>query len=158
MFDTPARPAPLRIEIEAPADGAAVEALVLAAFGPGRFAKTAERLREQARIAAGFVAREDEQIIGSVRLWAISIGGEPALFLGPIAVSGSSRRAGLGGDLVQACIDHAGDAGILLVGDLPYFGRFGFRSAPDVRLSGPVDQQRVLWRGEGEAAGVVLPG
>ena len=157
MFDAPARPAPLRIEIEAPADAAAVEGLVLAAFGPGRFAKTAERLRERARIAAGFVAREDGQIIGSVRLWAITLDGAPALFLGPIAVSAASRRAGLGADLVQACVDHAGDVGILLVGDLPYFGRFGFRPAPDVRLCGPVDQGRVLWRGAGEATGTVLP-
>ncbi|WP_292030615.1 GNAT family N-acetyltransferase [Brevundimonas sp. UBA2416] len=157
MFDAPARPAPLRIEIEAPGDAAAVEALVLAAFGPGRFAKTAERLRERARIAAGFVARENGQVIGSVRLWAITIDGQPALFLGPIAVSAASRRAGLGADLVQACVDHAGDAGILLVGDLPWFGRFGFRPAPDARLNGPVDQRRVLWRGDGEAAGAVRP-
>lgn len=155
MFDAPARPAPLRIETEAPADAAAVEALVLAAFGPGRFAKTAERLRERARVAAGFVVREDGAIIGSVRLWAIEIGERPALFLGPIAVSVASRRAGLGADLVRACVDHAGDAGILLVGDLPYFGRFGFGPAPDVRLAGPVDQRRVLWRGEGAAAGTV---
>ncbi len=157
MFDAPARPAPLRIEIEVPADAAAVEALVLAAFGPGRFAKTAERLRERARVAAGFVAREDGRVIGSVRLWAISVGGEPALFLGPIAVAADSRRAGLGADLVQACVDRAGEAGILLVGDLPYFGRFGFRPAPEVRLSGPVDPRRVLWRGAGEAAGLVQP-
>ena len=157
MFDAPARPAPLRIEIEAPADAAAVEALVLVAFGPGRFAKTAERLRERARIAAGFVARENGTIIGSVRLWAITIDGQPALFLGPIAVSAANRRAGLGADLVQACVDHAGDSGILLVGDLPWFGRFGFRPAPDARLNGPVDQRRVLWRGDGEAAGVVRP-
>ena len=156
MFDAPARPAPLRIEIEAPADAAAVEGLVLAAFGPGRFAKSAERLRERARIAAGFVAREDGKVIGSVRLWAITVGGEPALFLGPIAVSADSRRAGLGADLVQACVDHAGDVGILLVGDLPYFGRFGFQPAPDARLNGPVDQRRVLWRGKGEAKGPVV--
>ena len=156
MFDAPARPAPLRIEVEAPADAAAVEGLVLTAFGPGRFAKTAERLRERARIAAGFVAREDGTVIGSVRLWAITVGGEPALFLGPIAVSADSRRAGLGADLVQACVDHAGDVGILLVGDLPYFGRFGFQPAPDARLNGPVDQRRVLWRGEGEAKGLVV--
>lgn len=157
MFDAPARPAPLRIEIETPGDAAAVEALVLAAFGPGRFAKTAERLRERARIAAGFVARDGEMVIGSVRLWAITVGGEAALFLGPIAVAADSRRAGLGADLVQACLDHAGAAGVLLVGDLPYFGRFGFRPAPDARLAGPVDQDRVLWRGEGEAVGLVLP-
>ena len=161
MFDAPARPAPQdapwRIEIEAPADAAAVEALVLAAFGPGRYAKTAERLRERARIAAGFVAREDGRVIGSVRLWSITVGGEPALFLGPIAVRADSRRAGLGADLVQACVDHAGATGLLLVGDLPYFGRFGFRPAPGAWLSGPVDTDRVLWRGEGEANGRVQP-
>jgi predicted N-acetyltransferase YhbS len=161
MFDAPARPVPQdadgRIEIEAPADAAAVDRLVLAAFGPGRFAKTAERLREGAGVAAGFVARDGDGVIGSVRLWAVTVGGEPALFLGPIAVSAASRRAGLGADLVQACIDHAGDTGILLVGDLPYFSRFGFRPAPDVRLTGPVDQRRVLWLGAGEAAGVVRP-
>lgn len=155
MFDAPATPAPLRIETESPADAAAVEALVLAAFGPGRFAKTAERLRERARIAAGFVTREDGRIVGSVRLWSITVGGEAALFLGPIAVAADCRRAGLGADLVQACVDHAGGVGILLVGDLPYFGRFGFRPAPEVRLSGPVDQRRVLWRGEGDPAGLV---
>jgi predicted N-acetyltransferase YhbS len=155
MFDAPATPAPLRIESEGPGDAAAVEALVLAAFGPGRFAKTAERLRERARIAAGFVTREDGRIVGSVRLWSITVGSEAALFLGPIAVAADCRRAGLGADLVQACVDHAGGVGILLVGDLPYFGRFGFRPAPEVRLSGPVDQRRVLWRGEGDPAGLV---
>jgi len=161
MFDALPRPArqdvPWRIEIEAAADAAAVEALVLAAFGPGRFAKTAERLRERARIAAGFVAREDGRVIGSVRLWAIMVGEEPALFLGPIAVASDCRRAGLGADLVQACGEHAGPQGVLLVGDLPYFGRFGFRPAPGVRLAGPVDRSRVLWRGEDEPAGLVRP-
>jgi len=157
MFDALARPAPLRIEIEVPADAAAVEVLVLAAFGPGRFTKTAERLRERARIAAAFVAREDGKVIGSVRLWAITVGGAPALFLGPIAVLVDCRRAGLGADLVQACIDQAGETGILLVGDLPYFGRFGFRPVPGVRLPGPVDQRRVLWRGENELDGAVCP-
>lgn len=157
MSDASAKPATVRIERELPADAAAVEAVVLAAFGPGRFAKTAERLRERARIAAGFVVREDGRIVGSVRLWAITIGGVPALFLGPIAVNSDSRRAGLGADLVQACVDHAGSRGVLLVGDGPYFGRFGFRPAPEVRLIGPVDQGRVLWRGDRDPAGAVLP-
>ena len=78
MFDALPKPAPhdmpVRIEIETPADAAAVEALVLAAFGPGRFAKTAERLRERAGVAAAFVAREDGKVIGSVRLWRIAVG------------------------------------------------------------------------------------
>lgn len=157
MSDAAIMPAPLRIEIETPADAAAVEAVVLSAFGPGRFAKSAERLRERARIAVGFVAREEGRIVGSVRLWAITVDGAPALFLGPIAVAADCRRAGLGAELVQACVDHAGTTGILLVGDLPYFGRFGFRPAPEVRLAGPVDPQRVLWRGEADAGVAVLP-
>ncbi len=141
--------APLRITLEQPSDRAAVEALVLAAFGPGRFAKTAERLRERARLVTGFVAREDDQLIGSVRLWAIMIGETPALFLGPIAVDPASRRGGLGADLVTACIDAAratNAAGVLLVGDAPYFSRFGFEPAPDLCLPGPTDPRRVMWR------------
>lgn len=147
----------VRIDAETPADAASVEALVMAAFGPGRYAKTAERIREQASIAAGFVAREDGRVIGAVRLWAITVGDRPALFLGPITVSADSRKGGLGADLVQACIDHAGQAGILLVGDAPYFGRFGFRHAPEVELQGPVDRRRVLWLGADEPSGIVRP-
>ncbi|RZJ26640.1 MAG: N-acetyltransferase [Brevundimonas sp.] len=147
----------VRIDAETPADAASVEALVMAAFGPGRYAKTAERIREHAAVAAGFVAREDGRVIGAVRLWSILIGERPALFLGPITVSADSRKSGLGADLVQACIDHAGDTGILLVGDAPYFTRFGFRPAPEARLQGPVDPRRVLWRGDGEPVGIVRP-
>lgn len=142
-----------RIEPETVADAPAVEALVLAAFGPGRFAKTAERLREGAGArAVGFVAREGdaEAIVGSVRLWPVTVKNTPALFLGPIAVDADSRRAGLGADLVRACLDHAASAGVggvLLVGDPAYFGRFGFVGAPGVRLPGPVDPRRVMWLG-----------
>lgn len=159
MSATPAMSPVPRIDAETVADAAAVDALVLAAFGPGRFAKTAERLRETASVAIGFVARDGVTLLGSVRLWSITVGGEPALFLGPIAVAADNRRAGLGAELVQACLTWAGEAGrgVLLVGDAPYFGRFGFEAAPDVRLPGPVDQSRVLWRGEGPAAGEVLP-
>jgi predicted N-acetyltransferase YhbS len=157
MSATPA-PSPVsHIDAELPADAPAVDALVLAAFGPGRFAKTAERLREDASVAAGFVARDGAELRGSVRLWSILIGGRPALFLGPIAVEADNRRAGLGAELVQACLNWAAEAeaGVLLVGDAPYFGRFGFVAAPEVRLPGPVDPRRVLWRGDGPMAGTV---
>ena len=160
MTATPALALLPHIDAETPADAAGVEALVLAAFGPGRFAKTAERLREVAPVATGFVARDGSDLLGSVRLWSITIGGTPALFLGPIAVAADNRRAGLGAELVQACLTWAAKAGrgVLLVGDAPYFGRFGFAAAPDVRLPGPVDPRRVLWRGESPPAGMVLPG
>ena len=81
-----------RIDAEIPADADGVEALILAAFGPGRFAKTAERLREGSRPAAGFVARRDGRIVGSVRLWPVLIGQTPGLFLGPIAVDAATAR------------------------------------------------------------------
>jgi predicted N-acetyltransferase YhbS len=157
MFDP--LPEPVRIEAETSADAVAVEALVLAAFGPGRFAKTAERLRERAGVDAGFVVRDEGRIIGSVRLWRIAVGETPALFLGPIAVASDSRKGGLGAVLVQACVDHATRDGvdILLVGDMGYFQRFGFVVAPDVQLPGPVDRARVLWRGEGSPTGLVRP-
>ena len=143
------------VEPETPADAAAVDALVLAAFGPGRFAKTAERLREGATPAAGFVVRREGRPIGSVRLWPIRIGATPAFFLGPIAVEAGSRSEGMGAALVGACLEGAARSGVLLVGDPPYFERFGFRPVPRVRLPGPVDRRRVLWKGPGEPEGVV---
>ena len=133
---------------EQPRDRAEADALIMAAFGPGRYAKTAERVRERAQMAAGFVARDGARMVGSVRLWSIEIEGQPALFLGPITVAADDRKAGLGADLVAACIDYAKRcdvAGILLVGDLSYFTRFGFEPAPAVRLEGPADPRRILW-------------
>ena len=140
----------LRIAPETPADAREVDGLVLDAFGPGRFAKTAERIRETARLAAGFVAREDGRLIGSVRLWSITVEGIDAVFLGPIAVAPEARDRGLGSDLIGACLGQAqalGVAGVLLVGDLPYFSRFGFQVATGVTLAGPVDPKRLLWLG-----------
>ncbi len=156
MTDVAVQTLPVRPEVLA--DIPAIEALILRAFGPGRFAKTAERLREGGTIAAGFVVRdEDGRLIGSVRLWSVTVGGQPALFLGPIAVDADSRRGGLGADLVQACVVHAEAAGvgILLVGDPPYFNRFGFVAAPEAVLPGPVDLRRVMWRGPGAPCGAV---
>lgn len=134
---------------ETEADAAAVEALVAAAFGPGRFVKTAERLRERAALAFGLVVRGDEGVVGSVRLWRIAVGGTPALFLGPITVKADQRKAQLGTRLVKDAVSRAeteGAAGVLLVGDVAYFERFGFVAAPGAVLPGPVDQRRVLWR------------
>ena len=137
-----------RIDAETPADAAGVAALVAAAFGPGRFAKTAERLREGSAPSAGFVAHVDGRVIGSVRLWPIRVGETPALFLGPIAVDATRRSGGLGAELVEACLERARTldvGGVLLVGDAAYFERFGFRPAPEAVLPGPVDRRRVMW-------------
>ena len=137
-----------RIIAEQVSDAAAIDALVLAAFGPGRFAKTAERLRESARQVRGFVAWDGERLIGSVRLWSVTVGTTPAWFLGPIAVDEASRMSGLGAALIAACVDAARAAripGVILIGDPPYFARFGFEPAPQARLPGPADPRRVMW-------------
>lgn len=144
------QPAPARdwsIDLETPFDARRVEALVDAAFGPGRFSKTAERLREGSSPAVVLVARRGCEVVGTVRLWPVRIGARPALFLGPIAVDERLRGEGVGAALVEAALQHAraGDRPtVLLVGDLPFFGRFGFEVAREVELPGPVDRRRVL--------------
>ncbi|WP_292107626.1 N-acetyltransferase [Brevundimonas sp.] len=141
-------PQPAVVQAETVFDAAAVARVVEAAFGPGHLARTAERLREGRDPAVGFVARQDGRIIGSVRLWTITIGGAPALFLGPIAVERTERNAGIGAELVAACVDWAREArasGVLLVGDPPYFERFGFKRIEGAAMPGPVDPARLLW-------------
>lgn len=139
---------PPLIRNETPQDAAAAEALVDRAFGPGRYAKSAERLREGNRHLPelSFVAEENGRLVGSVRLWPVSVGGREAVFLGPIAVDPSWRSRGLGQALVErACA--AADCPVLLVGDAPWFERMGFAVAPGVLMPGPVDPRRVLARG-----------
>lgn len=134
---------------ETPADAAAIEALLNRAFGPGRFVKVSERVREFAAFAPelSFCAYDAGRVVGVVRMWRVSVGAQPAVFLGPLAVDQDQRSAGLGGLLVErACqaAKAAGEAAVVLVGDEPYFSRFGFEMAPDVILPGPVDPRRVL--------------
>lgn len=152
-----------RFARERPADAHAVEGLIVRAFGPGRLAKTAERLREgrEPLRALSFVAWSDGEAVGCVRQWPILIGETRALFLGPIAVEHNWRRHGLGGDLIRHARDAAVRAGedlILLVGDRPFFGPLGFSAdlTGRVRLPGPVDPARLLAREliAGAAAGL----
>lgn len=137
------------IERELSEDAGAVDALVMAAFGPGRFAKTAERLREQSALMAGFTIHGDDgELLGSVRLWSVTSGDARGAFLGPIAVARTTRSTGLGGQLVARCIEEARDMGldgILLIGDPAYFERFGFLPAPKAVFGGPVNPARVMW-------------
>jgi len=138
---------------ERPADAQTVERLIAHAFGPGRFAKAAERVRERAHPAydCSFVAWRGEGAVGCVRLWPIAVGGAPGLLLGPIAVDATCRRQGVGAELVERACEAATKAGwryILLVGDAPFFGPLGFSNSltARVRLPGPVDQRRVMAR------------
>lgn len=148
----------LQFRTEDPADHPAVEALLDRVFGPGRFTKVSERVREaaQARMDLSFCAWNGDVLAGVVRQWAVHVGGQPTIFLGPLAVDEAQRLGGLGGALVERACAAAGAAPILLVGDEPYFARFGFTAAParGVILPGPVDQRRVLARG-GELSGLV---
>ena len=99
---------------ERPDDGPAIEALLDTAFGPGRFAKTAYRLREGVPPVEGlsFVAEEDGALIGSIRYWPVSIGGRAALMLGPIAVLSSQRGRGIAVGLMQTTLEAAAKAGL----------------------------------------------
>ncbi|MEW5685873.1 MAG: N-acetyltransferase [Pseudomonadota bacterium] len=148
----PCRPPPaLSLVNETGAHGPEIEALLDRAFGPGRFAKSSERVREIADFAGdlSFVAVEAGAVVGVVRMWRVDAGEQPVIFLGPLAVEASERRAGLGAMLVERACEAAkaaGEAAVVLVGDLPYFQRVGFEMAPDVGIPGPVDPRRVLYR------------
>ena len=140
-----------QVRLEKPEDAARIEALNAASFGPGRFAKSAYRLREGvAPIAAlSFVAVEGDVLRGSVRFWPIKVGGHEELLLGPLAVQSDQRGRGIGIALMQAGIDAAKLGpwrGILLVGDEPYYTKLGFSRLPPgrVKFPGPVDQNRIL--------------
>lgn len=147
----PVSPAYPPLVLETPAMEASVTALIDRVFGPGRFAKSSERLREGNALLAdcSFVALRDGQPVGCCRMWPVTIGGEAVAFLGPLAVDPDERSAGLGQALVESACEAARAAGwraVLLVGDGPYFGRIGFTNAhtAGVTMPGPVDQRRVL--------------
>lgn len=138
---------------DAPEHSDAVEALYDEVFGPGRFAKTAERLREgNAKIAdASLVAIDNEGVTGVVRVWPVTVGEKGrAAFLGPIAVAERRRGNGVAFKLMERAIGvcrEQGYAAVILVGDLEYYDRFGFKQSGDrFQLPGPVDQHRVLIR------------
>lgn len=132
----------------------AAEALYALAFGPGRHVKAAARLREGHRCCrdVSFVALAGGQLIGACRLWPlVTDQGQEALFLGPIAVAPDQQGQGLGGKLVEACLeasDRLTRLPVILVGDLAFFDSFGFQPVPKGRLilPGPADPNRLLWR------------
>jgi predicted N-acetyltransferase YhbS len=136
---------------ESEADFAAREDLLDAAFGPARFEKTSERLREGRRAARGLAlaAKDGDELVGTVRLWHIVAGEIPALLLGPLAVAETHRCLGLGRRLMAEALFRAlmqGHKAVLLVGDAPYYAPFGFerRHTEKLVLPGPVDRNRFL--------------
>ena len=144
----------ITIRHETSCDIVAREALLDQAFGEGRSAKTAQRLREGRLPAAGlsFVATENRRVIGTVRLWEITAGpNRPALLLGPIAVACDRQNRGIGAALMHHSLraaDRLGHEAVLLVGDAPYYERFGFSAEKTgaLWLPGPYERHRLLAR------------
>ena len=141
----------LRIAPEQPRHVAAREALLDEAMGAARHSKTSERLRDGRLPAQGlaFVALDGDEVVGTLRLWHVTAGGVPALLLGPLAVAQSHRSLGLGGKLIRHALAAAalrGHKAVLLVGDAPYYARFGFNAklTGALTLPGPVDVKRFL--------------
>jgi len=128
------------------------EALLDLSFGESRFEKAAERLRERRLPASGltFVASDHGRVVGTARLWNVSAGpSRPALLLGPLAVHPDVRGRGIGSALVERSLADAkrlGHRAVLLVGDAPYYGRFGFSAdaTGDLWLPGRYDAGRFL--------------
>lgn len=141
----------LSIRPELPRDAEAIERLNERAFGPGRFARTAFRLREgrPADPELSFVALVATLLVGSVRLTPVLAGPGRALVLGPLAVEPAFEGRGIGSALMRASIEAAtarGHGVVMLVGDLPFYGRFGFRRVKpgELVLPGPADPARFL--------------
>jgi len=141
----------LTIAPETAADAAAIERLHERTFGPGRYAKTAYRLREQVahRLNVSFTARIGTLLVGSVRLSPIRIGETKGLLLGPLTVEPAFRERGVGQALIERALKDAKAKGhrlVILVGDEPYYGKSGFKRIPLGRatMPGPVDPARLL--------------
>lgn len=137
---------------ESPADVYAREKLLDEAFGPARFLKTCERLREKRVPARGLalVAKDEERLVATLRLWPIFAGaGRPALLLGPLAVARDYRSLGIGSAMIEEGLSRAAarnHRAVLLVGDAPYYARFGFSQAltENLVMPGPVERERFL--------------
>ncbi|WP_442753380.1 GNAT family N-acetyltransferase [Methylocystis sp. JAN1] len=134
------------------ADEAQIEKLDARAFGPGRYARTAYRLREGVApdLSLSFVARVGTLLVGANRMTGILVGAAPALLLGPLTVETAFRSQGVGEKLMKHSLDAAREAGhgvVLLVGDHDYYSRVGFSRVPrgKITMPGPVDPDRLLY-------------
>ncbi|MFT4121375.1 GNAT family N-acetyltransferase [Bradyrhizobium sp.] len=143
--------APFAIRAERAADVAAREALLDASFGDNRHGRTCQRLRDGRAPAAGLAlaAVHEGKLVGTVRLWHVSAGGRPALVLGPLAVDPACRELGIGAALMHQALAAArarGHAAVILLGDAPYYARFGFSAEKTAELSlpGPFERDRLL--------------
>ncbi len=128
-----------------------VEALYDACFAPGREALSSYRLRSDVAPVRDicFVVRDDLGILaGAIRYWPVHVGEHDALLLGPVAVHPTRQGEGLGRTLIEESLSHAPAKWlrVLLVGDAPYYSRFGFSQLPGVIMPPPTNPLRVLGR------------
>ena len=142
---------PFAIRAERTCDVVAREALLDACFGENRHMRTCQRLRDGRAPAAGLAlsAVRNGELVGTVRLWHVSAGGVRALLLGPLAVEGAYRKLGLGAQLMAEAVAAArarGHRAIVLLGDAPYYGRFGFSANKTgaLTLPGRFEPERLL--------------
>jgi predicted N-acetyltransferase YhbS len=141
----------LTILAETPDDAEAIERLHERTFGPGRYARTAYRIREgrDHALDLSFTARINTLLVGSVRLTPVTVGPVKALLLGPLTVEPPFRSRGVGGALIKRALENAKAKKhrlVLLVGDEPFYAKSGFRKIPkgEVTMPGPVDPARLL--------------
>jgi len=146
---------------ETPADGPEVEALYDSAFGPSRGTLSSYRLRAGVPPERDLclVMRDGGGLAGAIRFWPVRAGGHPAMLLGPVAVHPTRQGEGIGAALITAGLDRAqtiGVARVLLVGDAPYYARFGFVRLDGVEMPPPTNPDRVLgcWDWAGVAGSV----
>jgi predicted N-acetyltransferase YhbS len=142
---------PFVVRSERASDAVAREALLDASFGVNRQLRTCQRLRDGQAPAEGLAlsALSRGRLVGTLRLWHVSAGGVPALVLGPLAVDPRFRKLGIGRALVQRALAAAkarGHGAVLLLGDAPYYTRFGFSALKtgELRLPGPFEPDRLL--------------
>jgi predicted N-acetyltransferase YhbS len=159
LRNTPVAPisgaAPFVIRAERASDVVAREALLDTCFGVNRQMRTCQRLRDGRAPAEGLalsVVRQNglkQRLVGTVRLWHVSAGGVPALVLGPLAVDSSCRGLGVGAALMNHAMAAAkalGHGAVILLGDAPYYARFGFSGSKtgELSLPGPFERDRLL--------------
>ncbi|MEX0316690.1 MAG: GNAT family N-acetyltransferase [Ruegeria sp.] len=138
------------IRPEEPDDWWEVEALYDLCFAPGREALSSYRLRDEVPPVAGLsmVVRDGEGILaGAIRFWPVHVGAADALLLGPVAVHPTHQGEGLGGFLIREGLEAGRTRGwqrVMLVGDAPYYARFGFARLDGVEMPPPTNPERVL--------------
>lgn len=135
---------------ETPADTPEVEALMDLCFAPGRTALSSYRLREGVPPVGPLclmLRNEFGVPVGAIRYWPVRVGDKPVLLLGPVAVHPTAQGEGLGAALMRESLERAARMGwerVMLVGDLPYYGRFGFWKLDGVEMPPPTNPERVL--------------